>query len=94
MAYDPLHKWDGTDQYGASLESLTALGLKKGYRLVGCSVVGSNAFFVRADLAADHFEEPATAANFYHPARYFLTPSYASGHAPGFGKGLPPDAVP
>ena len=94
MAYDPLHKWDGTDQYGASLESLTDLAQQKGYRLVGCSVVGSNAFFVRADVAGNHFQEPATAANFYQPARYFLTPSYASGHAPGFGKGLPPNSVP
>lgn len=93
MAYDPLHKWDGTDQYGASLESLTDLGQQKGYRLVGCSVVGGNAFFVRADAAGNHFQEPATAANFYQPARYFLTPSYASGHASGFGKGLPPDSV-
>lgn len=87
MAYDPRHSWDGTDQYGASLAALTALAGEKGYRLVGCSIVGSNAFFVRADLAQDRFPEPATAEHLYQPARHFLTPGYVSGHKPGFGKG-------
>lgn len=93
LAYNPQHGWDGSDQFGASLESMTELAQRKGYRLVGCNMTGSNAFFVRADLAAGKFEDPPTAKNFYHPARYFLTPGFVSGHAAGFGKGMPPDQL-
>jgi hypothetical protein len=93
MTYNPRHTWDGTDQCGSSLAALTDLAGEKGYRLVGCSIVGSNAFFVRSGLAAGLFEEPATAEHFYQPARYFLTPGYVSGHKPGFGKGSTADPL-
>jgi hypothetical protein len=36
--------------FGASLEALTRLALRKGYALVGCGRAGVNAFFVRSDL--------------------------------------------
>ena len=39
--------------YGASLPALVKLGTRKGYRLVLVEPRGVNAFFVRADLAAD-----------------------------------------
>ena len=35
--------------YGASLAALCALGVDKGYALVGCNSAGNNAFFVRRD---------------------------------------------
>jgi hypothetical protein len=72
MAYDPEHGWDGTDQFGASLESLTALASQKGYALVGCSITGVNAFFVRTPLAHGKFVQPETAECLYQPARYDL----------------------
>ena len=62
VPYDPAGSWDGSNFYGASLEALTRLGADKGYRLVGCSIAGVNAFFVRADLCGTKFLEPATAA--------------------------------
>ena len=34
---------------GASLSAMTKLGLEKGYSLVGCDIIGANAFFVRAN---------------------------------------------
>jgi len=37
--------------YGASLAALEHLGRRKGYVLVGCNTSGTNAFFVRDDLA-------------------------------------------
>lgn len=37
--------------FGASLGALHALASEAGYRLVGCNSVGSNAFFVRSDVA-------------------------------------------
>ena len=65
-------KWDGSNHYGASLEALVRLGAAKNYRLVGCSIAGVNAFFVRADLCADRFLEPATAQEHYEPPRHYF----------------------
>ena len=82
MPYDARHGWDGSDHVGASLQSLTNLAAEKGYALVGCNITGVNAFFVRNEFAADRFQRPYTAANHYHPARYFLANSFISGHPP------------
>jgi hypothetical protein len=49
---DPNYRWNGTNYHGASLASLHALGLRKGYALVGTDSRGVNAFFVRDDCAA------------------------------------------
>jgi hypothetical protein len=54
-----LSGWDGTAYYGASLGALESLGERKGYRLVHTERSGANAFFVRDDLLADRFPEPA-----------------------------------
>ena len=72
VPYDPNGSWDGSNFYGASLEALTRLGADKGYRLVGCSIAGVNAFFVRTDLCGTKFLEPATAAEHYEPPRHFF----------------------
>ena len=70
--YQPGKTWDFTQAFGASLKAFEALGTDRGYRLVGCDVVGINAFFVREDLAGDHFAAPFTAENHYEPPRYGL----------------------
>jgi hypothetical protein len=62
----------GNLYFGASLGALVKLGRKKGYSLVGCSISGVNAFFVRDDLLHDHFRQPYTAENHYEPPRYGL----------------------
>lgn len=86
MEYNEAHRWDGTDYFGASLKALEVLLAARGYALVGCSILGSNAFFVRGDLAKDPpFCSPFTAENHYEPARYYLLPAYHSGHAEKFG---------
>jgi hypothetical protein len=72
VPYDANGAWDGTNFYGASLEALVRLGAAKGYRLVGCSMAGVNAFFVRADLCGDRFLTPATAEEHYEAARHYL----------------------
>lgn len=90
MDYDPAHRWDGTDQYGASLESLTALGVRKGYVLVGCSITGTNAFFVQSTLAGNRFARPATAAALYQPPRYYLLSSFTAGHPAGYSRSRMP----
>jgi hypothetical protein len=80
MPRDDSYIWDGTDRMGASLSALVELGKKKGYVLVGCDIIGANAFFVRSDLTAGKFAEPFTAENHYHPPRYYLTTGFFSGH--------------
>ncbi len=85
MQYNPEHVWDYTSHMGSSLKALEKLGEQKGYKLVGCSFAGVNAFFVREDLVGDKFCEPYTAENHYEPARYFLRYK-VDGHPRSFGK--------
>jgi hypothetical protein len=70
--------WDGSSFFGASLLALQQLADTMDYYLVGCSFAGTNAFFVRKDLAGDLFEPPFTAVNHYEPTRFFLY--YKGGH--------------
>ncbi|MGI0439782.1 hypothetical protein ACRE1S_04540 [Helicobacter himalayensis] len=79
MPYNPTHIWDGTDMQGASLESLSKLGVKKGYRLVGTDLCGVNAFFVRDDLCGDKFPNDCSAKNLYNPFRVALK-RHSTGH--------------
>ncbi|MBT8041811.1 MAG: hypothetical protein HKP10_00200 [Kiritimatiellales bacterium] len=69
MAYDPKHMWNYTDHGGLSLKFIEEKAAAKGYSLVGCSLSGANAFFVRNDLLAGKFEAPFTAEKHYEPAR-------------------------
>jgi hypothetical protein len=73
VPYDPDAVWDESSYFGASLKSLERLGAERGYVLVACERTGLNAFFVRAELAADHFPGPLSAEGCYEPPRYFLT---------------------
>ena len=82
VPYQPNHAGGGTNFFGASLEALVRLARRKGYRIVGCNISGSNAFFVREDLCADHFIEPATAEEHYEPPRHFFSLLFAGPHAP------------
>ena len=84
VPYDANKSWDGTSYGGASLEALVRLGRSKGYRIVGCSFSGVNAFFVRDDLCGEHFIEPATSDEHYEPVRYYFAAQ--SGHPPRFGQ--------
>ena len=83
VKYEAKTSWDGSSHQGASLKSLEILGARKGYRLVGCSFAGSNAFFVREELVGDKFAEPFTAEHHYEPPRYFITRKL--GHPRRFG---------
>lgn len=78
ITYDPAHRWNRDDYHGASLGAFIA-GLSSDYRLVSCNLAGTNAFFVRLDLAAAFADHPAE--RLYQPARFHLT-ALRSGHAP------------
>ena len=84
IEYNPRHKWDGTNYFGASLSAIAGLGARKGYDLVGCSFTGVNAYFVRRDLCGSQFAEPFTAENHYELPRYWMVGP--AGHPPGFGR--------
>ena len=66
--------WDGSDWFGASLQSLCDLFQRRNYSLVACNVTGSNAFFVRNDQLQERFPCIGEIDKLYQPARYFLTP--------------------
>jgi hypothetical protein len=85
-AYAPHRVWQHDDYMGASLEAIVRLGTRKGYSLVGCNIIGINAFFVRDDLVEDKFAPPFTDENHYHPPRYFLSRLYTAGHKPTWGQ--------
>jgi hypothetical protein len=72
VEYDANAMWDKTSNFGASLTSYEKLAAEKGYKLVGSSFAGLNAFFVREDLVAGKFSGPFTAENHYEEPRYFL----------------------
>ncbi|MEX2122926.1 MAG: hypothetical protein WD795_03455 [Woeseia sp.] len=57
--------------HGASLRALESLGQRKGYRLVGCDSTGTNAFFLRNDVAAPELQT-LTAAEAYRPHQNWL----------------------
>ena len=82
VPYRPDRSADGTNFFGASLEALVRLARQKGYRIVGCNISGSNAFFVREELCADHFHAPATAEEHYEPPRHFFSFLLAGPQAP------------
>ena len=77
--YAPDRVWDGSHNFGASLTAFELFGRQLGYCLVGCDIIGVNAFFVRADLVADKFAPPFTAENHYEPPRYAFV--HRRGHA-------------
>ena len=50
--FERLNKHYSSIYFGASLNALYKLGIQKGYSLVGTNLNGSNAFFVKKDLAS------------------------------------------
>ncbi len=81
VPYKPDQAWKGDTRFGASLKQLELIGNELGYVLVGCDLMGVNAFFVRADLAStEHFLQPFTSENHYQPPRFSLV--HHRGHPP------------
>jgi len=85
QACDPRNIWRGTDYMGASLEALVRLGERLGYSLVGTTVMGLNAFFVRNDLVEEKFQRPFSAKNHYN-GNDFLWPYLGPGHPADWGR--------
>jgi len=71
VRYEPNAVWDGSLWFGASLKTLESIGAAHSMALVGCNIVGVNAFFV-ADEFTSHFAAPFTAEHHYEPPRLEL----------------------
>lgn len=81
--YNPARTWDGGDQYSASLTSYAIMMSGKGYSLVGCTLNGNNAFFVRRELLGDHFMPDTSPEFHFEPQRFWLTHAFVGGHSGG-----------
>lgn len=67
----------GSDYAGASLSAFIKLARRKGYRYVGANTIGTNAFFVRDDIAAELVPEADPHQAFLHPrARFGMSVRY------------------
>jgi hypothetical protein len=72
--YDAGRVWNGSNYMGASLRAYEQLLAPRGYALVACDLTGTNAFFVKQELAGGRFDPPFTAEHYYEPPRYALRP--------------------
>ncbi|MGD9884937.1 MAG: hypothetical protein AB7U95_33025 [Reyranella sp.] len=72
VAYDPRATWDGSNWWGGSLKTVENIGRSKGMKLVGCDLLGINAFLVANDDVKDRFRAPFTAENHYEAPKYHL----------------------
>ena len=81
ITYDPDHRWQGDDYFGASLESFARTFKGFGYRLVCCNAQsGSNAFFIDAAFADRFADVPEAVGDIYVPPHYQVP--YRNGHPP------------
>lgn len=70
--YNPSHKWERDDYFGASLKSFNNLFTSYGYKLVCCSLSGANAFFVASECAHLFDDVPKDIEEVYCEPFYFL----------------------
>lgn len=70
VPYHPNEVWDGSNCFGASLKRLEIDAAQRGMSLVGCDLMGVNAYFVDHTLTGDLFPKPFTAEHHYQPPRY------------------------
>lgn len=78
VVYDVEHRWGMNDYHGASLAAWVNR-LQPAYQLVCCNLAGTNAFFIRRDLAENF--QLYTSAQLFQQSRFYLT-ALRSGHSP------------
>lgn len=77
VTFAPDRKWAEDDYYGASIQAFVNVCNRYGYRLLTCSIVGVNAFFVRDDLSTRF--DLRTVEELYQPFRSEIS-SLSGGH--------------
>jgi len=83
VEYNERAWWSGSSYFGASLQSIADVAVKKGYLLIGCDLTGTNAYFVRTDACSEHFLDPGSTRTHYEPSRTYLI-GMKPGHAREF----------
>jgi hypothetical protein len=74
--YKEYAEWDGTNYFGASLQSFCKMLKKKNYYLVGCNITGANAFFIRGDQINKKFEAYQSANYHFMRGKHWLKRAY------------------
>lgn len=82
MPYNPEHVWLSDDYFGASLTSYSKLAKLFGYRLVACSVQGSNAFFINERHFDMFLDIETDETKLYQPPLYYLIHQWAQKASP------------
>jgi hypothetical protein len=77
VTYAPGRTWAEDDYYGASLQAFVNVCGRYGYKLLTCSIVGVNAFFVRDDISGRFDLRPVE--ELYQPFRAEIS-SLPGGH--------------
>jgi len=84
--YSDKYNWDGANIFGASLSALNKLANDKNYVLVGCSVAGTDAFFLDKIIydkcINDFVRSDDLVKTLYEPAQYSF--EYTLGHSSGY----------
>lgn len=74
VPYDPKFTWNGSDYFGASLQSYVNLLTRYEYQLIACNITGANAFFVHKPYAEQFSDVPASIDQIFVAADYgFVT---------------------
>jgi hypothetical protein len=68
--FHPMNYWDGSDYFGASIQSFYELGKKKGYELVYCESAAINLFFVDKKYYHRFGIKDNSPAKLYRPPRH------------------------
>ncbi len=76
IEYDKKADWDKSNYFGASLKSFERMLKEKNYLLVGCNVIGVNAFFVRSDLINEKFIKNYSSEYHYQNKKEFLLKAF------------------
>jgi hypothetical protein len=77
VPYDPAFVWDKSEYFGASLLALDTLAAEKGYRLICCNKMGTNAFFVGESVAREAGLEAVAPKQAYYPVNLGLGSYFA-----------------
>lgn len=80
IPYNPIHQWNGTVYFGASLAAWKRQLNELDYSLVSCNLLGNNSFFVSRDCLGTDFHNFDDLEFHFEPARYYLLPAFQIGH--------------
>ena len=65
--YNPDHKWDGTNYFGANITAYYNLARQKGYSLIYAESTGCNLFFIADEFAKYPFKDMNNIFSLFRP---------------------------